>query len=149
MQLDFVVQTSVALAGAAKQDAAVVMLYMPHKELQLEIAELFVGRQVTGAVGMDHLAERLKLRLSIGDVPLAEIFGPGVEGLPAVGGRQFADAQIAKAVRIGERFEAQIALAEAMAQLGYRRDVQIVNDFVIGPDAQARPVHQNAETVPL
>src|SRR5579872_4153584 len=87
MQLDFVVTAAVALPARTKQNAAVVMLYVPHEKLELEIAELLLGRQVPGAVGMDHAPDRLKFGLAFRDEPFVEIFRRRVESLPAIGGR--------------------------------------------------------------
>ena len=116
-----------SLPAGAKQDAAVVVLDVPHVELQLEIAELLLRRQMAGAIGVDDLAQRLELRLAFGDVPLVEILAGRRRVFATVGRGQFPDPKIAKTVRVRQRFKPQITAAETMAQFGHCRDVKIVN----------------------
>ena len=100
-------------------------------------------------VAVQHAAECLEQRLAFRTCHFAKSAGGLVERRPRDLRRQLAHAQIAEADRIGERLETEIPAAQAMAQLGHALDVEILDLLAVGPHLQPRPVHQDAEGVPL
>ena len=130
-----------ARRGATKHHAAIVMADMPYVHLQLEIAKAVGGRKVTIAVAVQHAAERLEDRLAIRDVPFGQIFSRFVERRPRNFRRQLAYAQGAKSNWIGQRLQPEVSGAQTVAQFRHGLDVEILNQFLVGPHPQIRPVH--------
>ena len=142
VKLDFVVASLRAVPGGAEENAAIVMPGVADVHLELEVAEFFVGGEVADAIGVEYRAERLEGRLPVGDVPLFEIGRRLVERRPGDFRWQFADAEVAEADGVGERFEPKIAAAQAVAEFGHGFDIEILDQRAVGPNLEARPIHQ-------
>src|SRR5688500_13907219 len=96
-------------ARTAEDDAAVMMLASADVAVEFKILVVLERCEIPVAIRPENMPDRFPFTSRVHGLPFSEIAGVEVKALPLLLRGQFADSKIAEHLRIGQRFDSDVA----------------------------------------